>query len=1366
MKKIKGLLVSILSVTLCVLVALGGFTMMAFANDGVARTNGNGWTESTETQFFSEFANMQRRVRLGENFDVPVQHANNVDLIITAPNGTVIFCTDRNIDTSVDTANHARSFIANQVGNYTVRFFDGANEFEYIINSFEDREFFIQVEETERAFMPAFRRASYGLNANQLVPAVDFLNLPEFFLAYTNERGETVPRDNVNLRVMFTPGAADIRSGSTGPAIAGVRASGYHIVTDTQNGNLQLFNLRPGILTVTLVANIHGSESRVYTHDFVINVQNDFGVERGATIDPQDPNESVSLAAPTLSIINMNNTHNINTRLVIPTATASDAFNNNVFVRTTVIAPNGQPAGVYEICEHGFIRRDAAGNPYRVFEYVDGERTDTQVTATFNNRSSNAEDRAFWPSQQGTYTITLTAVNGGGVAGASHTYTIEVSDRLAPIIVDVDEASIPSNWGRSAITIYDSTTPTNTRELNTIDDTLFNIPFPTLVDNASNINNLRLTITLVNPNNRTIARWYGSVADFRGQGENTNGVPLSPAYTTFFNAGQVENLVFNANTGYLPFSFRMINFDNNQPRLQAESERHGTWSVIYSVRDEENNGGSGTARRQITMNVVDRHTDTQGPTVDAADFRSLLPEYVLIQEGREIFTIPSVGAHDDISSRLRQYYRMWATGLDYTANDFSLAPAHYDAATSEYYFEEGGIRFVVTGYSRNTAIDVVALEDFIVREYEGEFYLTVVRGHEAFAIPLRISDEDGIAEISLSYIAYDSVGNVLSFEERDAAGVLQTHNELYANISFLYAGSIVQTDYFDFITNGIGSISDLDRDDIKAGYFWNLGGFDIVGISRRARAYTGFEITLRDPNGDFVNTTSYSFFYPRVDKLDEDASHYGEYSTLHVRHITAQPTVPGKYSLLVRAFDISGVSQIRAFTFYVNPAESDQGHAGGARAPFIGSEGNSHTAYRLTDRHFIPGATNADHNIIVRRITGPSFMLAGNEFTALSTDRFDIEDFYINVEDPNFNNGDLVAPYLDNGTIVRHFVNSLEHNIITISQDAAYEIYVDGFLPSYMSHPRPLNRGGMMPNDINVWFPNEFLHLPAFIGASNFADAAEILVGVSIGEYNLDVMPLFHEVDINGNPLYINNMLDTHDADGNRISTSINPVPANHANARPRYTFEEYNEDGIRNIVTNRWAFATSRDGNHMVNVTAIPSGTSQRAHESFNIRIGRTDVPTFFIDGATIKNAMVDDHFIHPILGGLLVNDPYDFDSVTITITNPDGTPIFDSSANATFNRAIWEGRTTEEQRTTDFVFDRPGSFNVTVTLNDGERASSTESYVIVVTAPATPIGGNLLPLTIVLIVIGVALIVGAIVYAVRFKPKKIDTKQTGQGI
>lgn len=1355
-----------LSFALCLLIALGGFSMMAFANSGLARTNGDAF-EHNQTQFFRGFANMQRRVRLGDYFSVPVENDigdADVDLTVTAPNGTILFCTIRpGFFQAAANGVYARSFRAGQVGNYTVRFTDGDNELVYIVNSFEDREFFIQVVETGDDFMPAFRRASRDQDA---IPALDILRLPEFFLAFTNERGETTRLENVNYEIHFTPGAANIRRRGTTTNLAAENGILSNI-TDAQNGDLELHNLAAGVLTVTFVASVEGSESRFYTHDFTINVQNNF--ENSTT--------------PSLSVINIPNTHNVNTRLVIPTATASDAFNNNVWVETTVtrIGAGGTVEYVneYRINEHGFVcRKDGA-------PYVIGR-------ATFNNRSTNQDDRAFWPSEEGIYTITLWAVNGGGERSAEHVYLVDVRDRLAPRIVDIDEDSIPSDWGRSVIRTANSA---DINEVNAISS--FNIPFPELIDNATDTNALRVTITLENPNRRTVARWYGSVAEF-----NT-GVALNTAYNAFIRQDYRAGLVFNANTG-LDFSLFMIDFDGD-PRLRAESERNGTWSVIYSVRDANDNGGSGTARRQITMNVTERFDDREGPSVDVARFRSLLPEYVLIQEGRETFLIPSVGVHDNMASRIRQEYTIMAVGL--SAADIAALPSVVN---------DGGIDFEVTAYRASTAdvagneLDVTAGEEFVVRhltwgtnnQHYG-YFLTVVRGHLAYAVPLMIG-ENNIASIELAFGAWDSVGNELSFEERTGDNnEINTYNRLYAEIDFLFAGGIRQ-EYMRFETEGLMADENYFDTAKYQGQSWNFGGFDIIGIEHRA--YTGFEISLVDPNGNFVTTTSYSFFYPRADRLEYGASHYGQLSSLHVRNITANPATVGTYSLMVRAFDITGVSLVRAFSFEVEAAEQDYDVAGGARAPAIGSVSDhaTHTAYRLNDRHVITSGQGG-HNIIVRRIIGPSFSLAGNEFTALSAGRFDIEDFwvdarehtaasngtpasgtqgweFINVGTPSRSTPNFEV-YTDAANGVRFFgpARSLErYNTIEARQTSTYAIQVHGIMPTYMPHARPQARGGLMPNDVDSWFPNEFIMLPAFVGHSEFVNA-DITVTALFGSYDLAVRPLFQRVAQDGTPLFLNFTGPLHVASGttagNRIETNLSTTTNAVVNDGIAFTFDEYlvDDDGdaildadgnhIYNIPTNRWAFATSRDGMHSISVQA--RGEVGSAHRSFEIRIGRTAVPTFTITDSVTSGA-VDGYFYHPILGGFL-DSLYDFDTIEIRIENPDGTPIHDTSANRSFSRAAWEARGTGlDARRTEFRFDRAGQFRVSVIVTDTEsRLSSTMTYTINVTAPSIEGYRNLLPLTIVLIVIGVALIVGAIVYGVRFKPKKVESKQTqAQGI
>jgi len=1348
MNKIKGLLVSMLAVALCVLIALGSFSMMALAGN-----NRSGAFDSTSTEFFSDFANAQRRVRLTDRFDVPVPN-DDVSLTVTAPNGLVIIDTNRTpVILSIDGTAQARGpasgdvvyeVYARQVGNYTVRFVcdeePDYNVFEYLVNSFEDREHTIQVEETLDAFMPAFRRASR--TGETAMPILDNLRLPRFFLSYTNERGEINERENVTYEVRFTPGNASIRTlgegtppiGST--AMESARRYGRHEIAAGQNGNLELHDLRAGVLNITFIARLNDSNSRYYTREFSINVQNHFGID-SATASAVAP--TVTLSPPTLSVINMPNTHNINTRLTIPTATASDAFVNNVFIETTVTDPNGNAVRKYQLNEHGFARRDANGDP---IYYQDGNGDPVYVV--FNNRSPNADHRSFVPTVYGTYTIILRAYNGGGRFSQAHTYQVRVQDRLAPRIVDIDEYQIPSNWGRRRINDMDANWANGTHN--------FTIPFPEVVDNADDLSDLDVTITIMNPNNRTVARWVGPIVTRYEDGNRVvgfdEGVEMNTVYRSFFNMAGSDPLVTTQDLVFtdegLLFNFNMFHWD--QARLQADIERNGNWSIIYSVRDSAGNGGSGTARRQLTMSVEETLTNRERPMVGVAGFENALPDYVLIIEGRETFTVPSIAASSDRMTRLRQTYTMRANV------EAGFTPGGTQSDADGRYIMDGGIRFDVVGYTE--PFDVRGGEVFRVRTMyvsgNNYYFLTIVRGHEAFAIPLVVGT-DHLASIILEFEVEDALGNY--WRQRNEADTAW-ERVLRAEVPFLFAGGIVQD--LELISL-IGTETDLDDAQMQ-GREWNLGGFDIEGVEWED--YTGFEISLRDPNGAFVNTTSYSFFYDGV---------------LSVRNITASPTVVvgeyGIYSLLIRAFDVSGISQVRAYTFKVYRAPRGYTGTGGGRAPSISSitTGQVNTAYRLEDNYIIAG--HIENPLVVRRIVGPSFALAGHEFTALSVGGFQIESHLIEKGeyDDNTNLYDLWnvgdnLPVFDFASRLRRY------NVIEIVKSGTPVIEVDGIMPSYMRHARPLDdetgRGGRMPYDPNVFFPGEFIHLPIFVGHTEFQNA-RMTVNVSFGPDQLTARQLYRRVLSNDDRsvMYMHFSGGETHTNENRNTFTANTTPS----AFPYFTFDDVttveisgDEVEVENIPTGMWVFATDRDGYHTVSVHAqAETGSNTR---TFDIRIGRTSNPAVRLNTVTLqRSAAIGEAFVHPDLIDEGGNE--DWDEITITITNPDGSAIAGgTNANARFSYSTWNmsGR----DPVTNFEFDRAGIFIVTVVITaTGSDNVTTEVFHIEVAGDPIDTTSGWLALTIVLIIIGVALILGAIVYAVRFKPKRVENKQS-QGI
>ncbi|MCL2822025.1 MAG: hypothetical protein FWD86_02370, partial [Firmicutes bacterium] len=1015
-RKTKPLLISLLVVALAFLIALGNLSSLSLVNAFAANVqnnnvvalydngNGNGDTNggndadeefySESVAFFAQAQRLSRTVSLGGHFFVP-QYNDGVNLVVTAPNGRVVYDSANEIDLSEGTLESGElEFLSNQLGNYSVVFTQGNNEFSYLVASEQDRDFSLITNLTAQDFMPAFRRAqsnqeqrNFDLAAANItaqnnpdafnnIADTEILRIPSFSLVFTNELGEEVELEDAEYEVRFTAGRATVQT-RAGAAVT----TPIDRIPSSANpnlGNHQLVNIAPGALTVTLAARPTNA-GRWFTRDFSINVQTGF----------------ISGATPTISTVNVPLRAPINTRVNIPAASASDIFSGNTFVLVTVSNPQGNPVLQYEVDEHGHVVLDEEGRPVAL---KDGEE---DIKFTFDNTTRNMH---FYPTALGRYSVTYQAVNGNGLKSAEHRFFIEIVDNAAPIITDIDFSLIPAVWGRDEVR--------NAQGLieQTVDITVagtttsfpaFNLPFPSMTDNLTQEKDLELTVRLQNPRGRTIARWIGTVEQFNSE----NGVEFDSAFNRFLHIN--HRVPFTAQD--MVFSFGFINF--TETTINTEEQQLGDWTFEYSVRDEAGNGGTGRARAATNLELRNTFSDTVPPRVVNSDFLSSLPEYILLNNANETFIVPTVGVVETpTQGRVIE---------DYSIISIVPATAVFDATVTY-----RGTEFTVVGFNDEAvgaditgAFEVSGGDTFIAREINGTRFLTIIQDGKAYAVPLASES----ARIELRYSAKDSVGNRFVAHETIPNPNVQNLQRyvLVGSVDFLFAGSIVQdlsvSTLFGF-DNGIAAETDFDQTRL-AGQAWNFGGFDVFGINYRQ--YTGFEISLTDERGRSVEVSAHTFFYDnhrRLTHLGQEINDTSRFS-LHVRDITATPGA-GVHRLNIRVFDISGVAQVFGYTFEVKTPEGGyiieggnerQGHAtlsatGGTRTPAIGRSGALNETFRLTDSYIIHSPTSPRDYNIVRRIRGNAFSLAGSDFTALAAGSFIIRDYTPNFAF-NFNPG-------------------------------------------------------------------------------------------------------------------------------------------------------------------------------------------------------------------------------------------------------------------------------------------------------------------------------------------------------------------------
>lgn len=196
---------------------------------------------------------------------------------------------------------------------------------------------------------------------------------------------------------------------------------------------------------------------------------------------------------------------------------------------------------------------------------------------------------------------------------------------------------------------------------------------------------------------------------------------------------------------------------------------------------------------------------------------------------------------------------------------------------------------------------------------------------------------------------------------------------------------------------------------VKAGESVNAGGF-VVTTDADMRDYTGFEVAVKDPNGNTLTSTLETLSYVKDDV-----------ATIIVQNITFNAPVSTEaaagedakyYTVTVRVFDVDGRNNVYGYTMTgVEP--NSQNNAETSAIPSIGTSGNVNVSYKLNNS-VIKGIPSDDDSrfFVVRKISGGTFSLMGNEFNAKSQGKYTVQDGYINEKniaaDNSFNYGEDV----------------------------------------------------------------------------------------------------------------------------------------------------------------------------------------------------------------------------------------------------------------------------------------------------------------------------------------------------------------------
>lgn len=242
----------------------------------------------------------------------------------------------------------------------------------------------------------------------------------------------------------------------------------------------------------------------------------------------------------------------------------------------------------------------------------------------------------------------------------------------------------------------------------------------------------------------------------------------------------------------------------------------------------------------------------------------------------------------------------------------------------------------------------------------------------------------------------------------------------------------------------------------------------------------------------------------------------------------------------------------------------------------------------------------------------------------------------------------------------------------------------------------------------------------------------------------LGLVPTYSEVDaVVELPLFI--ALTEH--------ANITPKVAVTDKGGENVSLTEVDENGD-NIKTSGlplagYTFTPEEDGQYTVSVTASYRGVSATAL-TYTINVGDVVAPDFTLSASQQTSYRLNSEFTFETITAVAGEgeDVSDF-TYTKTLVDPSGEEVDTVSGTGTTYASRGNSGTT-------ITLSKSGTYTVIYEVTDENNNTSTQKYTITVTAQAS--GGNvsLTAISTVLIIVGIVLIVGVIVYLVRYRKIK----------
>lgn len=508
--------------------------------------------------------------------------------------------------------------------------------------------------------------------------------------------------------------------------------------------------------------------------------------------------------------------------------------------------------------------------------------------------------------------------------------------------------------------------------------------------------------------------------------------------------------------------------------------------------------------------------------------------------------------------------------------------------------------------------------------YKDSKYFLVVDGAEL---------EINAGKLVLKATAVSDAGNIATAEEKEI--------------------KVIVPDYTTSLIGGVLVSLTEGTEFNKAGEY-NLGSVMFTATDAADYKNVGVEVGVRNEEGEYLGNVTAEVIYTN------SAKGYGTF----VKDIVAKTNKSGNYFLEVKVYDVSGNNSVTVVPFVIKADGNDYGTTTSANV----------TSAKVNEKFTLANDSltgvnqallpNADHiAVLAHVINGGKFAIMGEEFTALCTGTYTIQDKAYVVDATDLYNPVFVSEIAE---------LAKEKATVTITEDSEFKFELQGVMPTYSA----LNAEVALPK------------ATAYTANGN-ADSVEV------------------EVKFNGKKVKLS-------AD-NKFKTTDNGV----------YTV-----------------------------IYTVKNGNNTDTFE-YEIKSGDVVAPVFKLvdaNGADASHELsVKSGYTFNFLAIAVEGDEAGDLTYTKKVIGPDG-EVVGGTINGT--GTTYANKTTPSSG--EFTLDASGKYTVRYEVSDKAGNTSVKEVEITVTSSSGNKGISLAALSTILIIVGVLLIAGVVVYLFRFRKVK----------